>query len=291
MIARARIAPAAATAFVDAAAETFALRYARNAHVADRTSQLPATSACVGVSANAEASTELSSWPGFAPSPVVSLPDLANAAGVASVVLKCEGGRFGIGSFKALGAPYAVAKLMKDDARPRTLSTASDGNHGVALAWAAKRHGCVAKIYLHHGVSAARAAAVERLGAEVVRAGDTYSCRVDMPQTGRGDAAAATLIFRGDESRRRRGVPRGYSVETGARLRYDESMAMCREDSAKFGWDVVQDASWEGYEDVPADILSGYTLVASELVEQLDAPPTHVFVNCGVGGFAASVCG
>ena len=189
MIARARIAPAAATAFVDAAAETFALRYARNAHVADRTSQLPATSACVGVSANAEASTELSSWPGFAPSPVVSLPDLANAAGVASVVLKCEGGRFGIGSFKALGAPYAVAKLMKDDARPRTLSTASDGNHGVALAWAAKRHGCVAKIYLHHGVSAARAAAVERLGAEVVRAGDTYSCRVDMPQTGRGDAA------------------------------------------------------------------------------------------------------
>ena len=138
-----------------------------------------------------------------------------------------------------------MAKLLKGDARPRTLSTASDGNHGVALAWAAKRHGCVAKVYLHHGVSAARAAAVERLGAEVVRAGDTY----------------------------------------------DESMALCREDSARHGWDVVQDASWEGYEDVPADILSGYTLVASELVEQLDAPPTHVFVNCGVGGFAASVCG
>ena len=104
MIARARVAPAAATAFVDAA-ETFALRYARNAHAAGRSARLPTTSACVGREANAAAATELSSWPGFAPSPVVSLPDLASAAGVASVVLKCEGGRFGIGSFKALGAP------------------------------------------------------------------------------------------------------------------------------------------------------------------------------------------
>jgi len=280
----ARLAPAAARDFVRDAGASFGLQCVRNARAAARDAPLPpACAASVGKAPNAAAAAALSSWPGFAPAPLVALPALAAAMGVASVQLKAEGGRFGIGSFKALGAPYAMARLLGGGdgggggggsggaggdgkcegqgeceglgglaagrGAGRTFSTASDGNHGVAVAWAARRCGAAARVYLHTGVSAARVAAVERLGAVAVRAGSTY----------------------------------------------EASVAACREDSAAHGYEVVQDVSWAGYERVPADICAGYTVVASELLAQLvaagEAPPTHVLVNCGVGGFAAAVCG
>ena len=248
-----------AEAFVRSAGASFSLRHERNPNAAARSERLPPSAgAWAGAAANAEAVAELSTWPGFAPAPLVALPELAAAMGVGSVSIKCEGGRFGIGSFKALGAPYAMAQLLRREGaaglaagqgKGLTFSTASDGNHGVAVAWAARRCGAAARVYLHRGVSAARVAAVERLGAEAVRAGDTY----------------------------------------------EESIAACKAESAARGYAVVQDVSWAGYEQVPADICTGYTIVASELLAQLaaahEAPPTHVLVNCGVGGFAAAVCG
>lgn len=113
---------------------------------------------------NRNAKAMLATWPEYAgkASPLVAVPDLAAALGVASIQIKCEGGRFGIGSFKALGAPYAVAALLKrqnkrqvggeaasgvSDLSTQTFSTASDGNHGVAVAWAARRFGASARVY------------------------------------------------------------------------------------------------------------------------------------------------
>ncbi|MFD1344834.1 diaminopropionate ammonia-lyase, partial [Litorisediminicola beolgyonensis] len=60
----------------------------------------------------AEARDVITSWEGYAPTPLVSLPQLALEAGVARIDLKDEGPRFGIGSFKALGAAYAVARVL-----------------------------------------------------------------------------------------------------------------------------------------------------------------------------------
>ena len=57
------------------------------------------------------AKEEIASWPGYAPTPLLLLPDAAEAARVASVHWKDEGGRFGLGSFKALGGAYAVVRL------------------------------------------------------------------------------------------------------------------------------------------------------------------------------------
>jgi threonine dehydratase len=65
-----------------------------------------------GADALALAQRELSQWQGYAPTPLHSLPALARALGVASVHYKDEGGRFGLGSFKALGGAYAVARLL-----------------------------------------------------------------------------------------------------------------------------------------------------------------------------------
>ena len=57
--------------------------------------------------------TEISSWPGYAPTPLVSLPNLARQLGVAKILYKDERGRFGLGSFKALGGAYAVANVLR----------------------------------------------------------------------------------------------------------------------------------------------------------------------------------
>ena len=56
---------------------------------------------------------EISSWPGYAPTPLASLPKLAQQLGVAEILYKDERGRFGLGSFKALGGAYAVANVLR----------------------------------------------------------------------------------------------------------------------------------------------------------------------------------
>ena len=73
---------------------------------------------------------------------------------------------------------------------------------------------------------------------------------------------------------------------------YDESVRQCCADAARSGWPLVQDVSWEGYEEVPRWIYQGYTVLTAEFIKQLgDVPPTHVLINTGVGGFASSQLG
>ena len=57
------------------------------------------------------------------------------------------------------------------------------------------------------------------------------------------------------------------------------------------GWTVVSDTSWPGYERIPGLVMQGYTAMVREALRQLPAPPTHVFVQAGVGGVAAAVAG
>jgi hypothetical protein len=59
------------------------------------------------------ARAEIAGWPGYAPTRLVSLDAVARMAGVATVFYKDESARFGLGSFKALGAPHALVKLLQ----------------------------------------------------------------------------------------------------------------------------------------------------------------------------------
>ena len=121
-----------------------------------------------------EAQAAIRSWPGYAPTPLLELPGLARRLGVASVVWKDEGGRFGLGSFKALGGAYAVQRLVRQVGAGVTFAAATDGNHGRAVAWGAARAGARAVIYLHAGVSPGRESALRALGAEIVRVSGNY---------------------------------------------------------------------------------------------------------------------
>lgn len=109
-------------------------------------------------------------WDGYAPTPLHALPATAARLGFASLWCKDEGSRFGLGSFKALGAPYAAQRLLAGrDPAATTLASCTDGNHGRALAWAARRLGARCVIGIPRGVSENRIAAIADLGAEILR--------------------------------------------------------------------------------------------------------------------------
>jgi diaminopropionate ammonia-lyase len=207
------------------------------------------------------AKAEITSWPGYQPTPLrdLSLPG--------TVRLKDESGRFGLGSFKPLGGAYAVANLLggelarrgvalsgssadlaggryADATRAITITSATDGNHGRAVAWAGQRFHCRCLIYLHETVSIGREAAIAGFGAEIRR-------------------------------------------ESG---NYDDAVRACARDAEANGWFIVSDTSWPGYTEVPRDVMQGYRLMADEAADEWTGPPpTHVFIQAGVGGAAAAV--
>ncbi|HLJ70423.1 MAG TPA: pyridoxal-phosphate dependent enzyme, partial [Roseiarcus sp.] len=126
--------------------------------------------------------------PAHAPTPLVAAPRLAAALGLAGVLVKDEGRR-ALGSFKALGGVYAGLRALARAARLPTASLlergraartfpalvcASDGNHGLAVAAAARLAGTPALVFLPDIVPAARAARIAAKGAEIVRVAGTY---------------------------------------------------------------------------------------------------------------------
>lgn len=212
------------------------------------------------------AKEEIASWPGYAPTPLVDLPDAAAAARVASVRYKNEGGRFGLGSFKALGGAYAVMRLLqaelakrgtanaataselmegkfKDATRGITVCCATDGNHGRSVAWGARLFGAACVIFVHEHVSQGRRDAIAKYGAEI------------------------------------RVVPGNY----------DDAVREAQRQADANKWFVVSDTSYPGYTEVPRDVMQGYRVMADEAADQFGAAPTHVFIQGGVGGVAAAV--
>lgn len=126
-----------------------------------------------------EARKHIALWDGYAPTPLHDLVALAHRHRVAQVLYKDEGKRFALRSFKALGGAYAVDRLVAmKGAAGLTVTCATDGNHGRAVAWGAARAGAKAVIYVHEGVSEGRAEAIRAFGAEVVREGSNYDASV-----------------------------------------------------------------------------------------------------------------
>jgi diaminopropionate ammonia-lyase len=72
---------------------------------------------------------------------------------------------------------------------------------------------------------------------------------------------------------------------------YDDSVEEAAWAAHKNRWTIVSDTSWPGYERIPALVMQGYTAMVREALRQLLEPPSHVFVQAGVGGVAAAVAG
>jgi len=119
------------------------------------------------------------SLPGYEPTPLQSLPAAARSLGLGTLLVKDESRRFGIKAFKALGASWALHSLLEErraagEAAPRTVASATDGNHGRAVAWAAHRLGLEAVIFIPAHAAPARIEAIRGEGARVVPVDGTY---------------------------------------------------------------------------------------------------------------------
>jgi diaminopropionate ammonia-lyase len=121
--------------------------------------------------------------------PLTALPLLAHELQVGAIAAKDESGRFGLNAFKLLGARFAIESLIAEGAlhAGETLVCASEGNHGRAVARAARDAGCAARVYMAHDVAQARVDAIAGEGATVVRVQGTYDDAVRVLQ----DEAAA----------------------------------------------------------------------------------------------------
>lgn len=125
--------------------------------------------------------------PGYASTPLVSLNHLAQKLGVAQVLVKDESKRFGLNAFKALGGSYAMARclgqrlgwpeekltfeaLMAPEVREKlgelTFVTATDGNHGRGVAWAARQLGHKSVVYMPKGSAQERLDNIRAQGAQ-----------------------------------------------------------------------------------------------------------------------------
>ena len=196
--------------------------------------------------------------------PLWNLPQLASESGVGKVSIKDESKRSELASFKALGAPNALVKLIirhypnfslkrvltgyyRKWLSDFTVISATDGNHGRALAAAAQSIGCPCIIVLHAQVSLERERAIAAYGASIVR----------------------------------------------VKGNYDQSVEHAKTLATSNQWHVVSDTSYEGYDIIPTDVMQGYGVMVAEILTQLNqnnAPAiTHVFLQAGVGGLPAGV--
>lgn len=111
---------------------------------------------------------------GYQPTPVVELTSLAKELGIGGLYLKDESHRFGLNAFKGLGASYAIHKLLERDPEISTLCTATDGNHGRAVAWSAGLFGKKARVFVPRETTSARIEAIEKEGAIVEQLNENY---------------------------------------------------------------------------------------------------------------------
>ncbi|WP_085907791.1 diaminopropionate ammonia-lyase [Kiloniella majae] len=214
----------------------------------------------------ANASNEIMTWDGYVATPLHRLENLAQSLNLQSILYKDEGPRFGLGSFKALGGAYAAAKVLQRELRNKFNEQVSlpDLRSG-KYASLTKAITLVSATDGNHGRSLAWGA--QKFGSE---------CKI---------------YIHAEVSEERAKAMRSYGADV-IRIDgdYDDSVRIAKTDAEKNGWFIVSDTSWESYTQPPTDVMAGYGVMTDEITQELSSPPSHVFLQGGVGGLAASVC-
>ena len=199
--------------------------------------------------------------PEYMPTDLFNQKALAKNLGLKSVLIKDERKRFNLGSFKATGAIYAIAKMaysrlgseeqvslenLKNTLRGVTFVTASAGNHGISMSVGANLFGAKAIVFLSKNVPTAFADKLRAIG--------------------------ANIKFKGSD--------------------YKESMIEAERYACQNNYLLLSDSTWETCQS-GIDVMEGYMIIGDEVHKQLlscnSSSITHVFLQAGVGGFAAAI--
>lgn len=163
---------------------------------------------------------------------------------------KDERTRMGLGSFKALGAAYVIAHGAAETGADDMTQALSGQVYVTASAG-------------NHGLSVAAGARL--FGAQAV---------IYLAET----------------------VPEGFAERLRAKgaevvregTNYEASMEGAMRAATDNGWTLLSDSSWPGYFEIPHRLMEGYLAMAEEAARQMPAPPTHIFLQAGVGGLAGA---
>lgn len=233
---------------------------------------LPANLACRVSDAAAIAPLRLLRLcPAYRTTPLLDLPGVASSLNVASVQWKDESRRLGLNSFKALGGAYAVFALMEQRLREHLgRSPTSQDWTGPILPKLASGLTIAAATAGNHGLAVVA-------GARIIGVRCVIFVHENVPEERRSRLVAA-----------------------GAELRicpgdYEDSVQIARRAATEQGMILVPDTAYAVDDPVSGSVVQGYCVLAREIIDQLAArdnpPPTHLFVQAGVGGLAAATAG
>jgi diaminopropionate ammonia-lyase len=213
---------------------------------------------------------EISKWSDYEATPLANLSGLAEKIGIANLYYKDEGVRFNLDSFKALGGAYATERLLFSliaEQMAGTTPNVSDLIEGRYKQITSKVTVACATDGNH--------------GRSVAWGAQMFGCKCIIyihAEVSEGRKKAIEVF--GAEVRRVKGD-------------YDDSIREIAVAAEENGWFIVSDTSYEGYLEVPRDVMQGYTVMVEEALNQLPVGvlPSHVFIQGGVGGLAGAVCG
>lgn len=207
------------------------------------------------------------SYPQYKLTPLVELKDLSKFLGIKNMYVKDESYRFGLNAFKVLGGSFAMGQYLATKLGLDLNSVTFDKLNSKE--------------------------AREKLGQL------TFITTTD-GNHGRGVAFTATALGhksvvnmpKGSAEERLENIRKEGAEASITDMNYDDAVRYSNSLAEKNGWIMVQDTAWEGYEDIPRDIMRGYATMAYEAIDQLkDVVPTHVFLQAGVGSMAGAVAG
>ena len=208
-----------------------------------------------------------SSFPEYKHTPLAKLDNLAKQLGLGNIYVKDESYRFGLNAFKVLGGSFAIGSYI------------------------AKRLGMDIKDLPYNVMTSP--ALKQKLGEiTFVTATDGNHGRGVAWTANRLQQKSIVYMPKGSSPERLKNIQALGSDASITDLCYDDAVQLANTDAKKLGGALIQDTDWEGYTEVPAWIMQGYTTMALEAVQQLkDIKPTHVFLQAGVGAMSGAVCG
>lgn len=192
--------------------------------------------------------------------PLVHLNHLAHYLGIKQIAVKDESKRFNLNAFKVLGCSYAIGKVIAEQTGLNSLTYD------------------------------------QMMSADL---GDVTFVTATDGNHGRGVAWTANQLKQQSVVY----MPKGSAISRlnhikheGAKasitdMNYDEAVVYAAKMAEENNWILIQDTAWKGYEEIPKYIMQGYMTMALEAYESLQEPPTHIFIQAGVGSLAGAIQG
>ena len=194
--------------------------------------------------------------------PLVELKSFAREKNLAAVYVKDESSRFGLKAFKGLGSIWAIYKVISHEL----------GLKNPSLEEIFQRRDEISEMTFitttdgNHGKGVSWAAGLFGCKSYVYMPKGTVEVRAQAIR----DAGSATVEI--------------------TDMNYDDCVKFTAQLAAKNRWHLIQDTSWNGYEEIPAQIMLGYSTLAYEALEQMNRErPTHIFLQAGVGSMAGAI--